>query len=684
MIGPLQQTSTLDGRYQLGQRLGEGATGVVYRAVHLGLKKTFAVKLLKTVSPDSCSLARFRREAEALGQLRHPNVVEVTDFGIDAAAGGIPYLVMELLEGITLAELCREEGPLLLERALPILDALAAAIDAAHARGILHRDLKPGNILLGKTAEGAPVVKVVDFGLAELTDSCLEGESPAFEEDFSRPGEEGAFTGRLTATGALLGTPLYVAPELIRQSAATRASDLYSFGVIAYEVLTGHPPFKGSTPQVLAGHLERDPPSPAAAGVALSAEVGQTLQELLRKDPALRPGSALEVVGRLRRVAEQSALDRWRSAEGPRRIGLAAALAAIVLLAGLVLPWPALPFAERWMHDLRVWTAPTPLPDRRFLLLIVDQESLREDASLAERGDEFGATLARIFAAGARGVAIDFLLPAKWAHARHFSDLVLRHPEAVTLAALSRERDVIGPECVAGPVAVALGPERTSRLFGFVNLDVDADGVIRSGRLRYRDLSGGTRPSWAAKVAASFGTGDLPRSETANAFWIDSRIDGSLYAHIPWREVPAWLDSSPEVFQDRIVLVGGDFLDDYHFIPHRLGSPSEVSGLTLQALLAQTIVDGLPIRAPARVPVLAAVTSLTGLALVWLLCARRTRRACLSLAAAAVFYVVLSFPAFWWGGLLLPITSPLFLALLGLSLALGSRRWLPRAPEVSP
>src|SRR5262249_31331626 len=163
----------LDGKYRLEERLGEGATGVVYRALHLGLKRTFAVKLLKA-SPDPFSLARFRREAEALGQLRHPHVVEVTDFGIDAAAGGAPYLVMGLLEGVSLADFCRERGPLPLSQALPILAAIAEAVDAAHARGILHRDLKPGNVLLGATPPGEPRVKVLDFGLAELARPPLD------------------------------------------------------------------------------------------------------------------------------------------------------------------------------------------------------------------------------------------------------------------------------------------------------------------------------------------------------------------------------------------------------------------------------------------------------------------------------------------------------------------------------
>ncbi|HBL29958.1 MAG TPA: serine/threonine protein kinase, partial [Acidobacteria bacterium] len=268
----------LDGKYRLEDRLGEGANGVVYRALHLGLKKSFAVKLLQEGSLDPGSLARFRREAEALGQLRHPHVVEVTDFGIDTAAGDVPYLVMELLDGQTLADLCRARGPLPVEQALPLLASIAEAIDAAHAGGVLHRDLKPGNVLLCPGADGAWLVKVLDFGLAEIVGMGCEP-----------PGEESPADGRLTATGALLGTPLYAAPELIRQEAASRASDVYAFGVIAYELLAGHPPFRGSTRDVLDGHLEGAPPAPAPLGEPLPREVWEALQEPLRKDPTARP-----------------------------------------------------------------------------------------------------------------------------------------------------------------------------------------------------------------------------------------------------------------------------------------------------------------------------------------------------------------------------------------------------------
>jgi CHASE2 domain-containing sensor protein len=697
--------AVLDGRYRLEQRIGEGATGIVYRALHLGLRKRFAVKLLKAAAPAPEALARFRREAEALGQLRHPHVVEVTDFGIDTAAG-TPYLVLELLEGISLADFCREHGPLPIDRALPLLAAVASALDAAHRHGILHRDLKPGNIWLSAATPAAqsqgqrPHVKVLDFGLAELADPTAETAAVPAPGAPCRPrAGEGADTGT-TATGALLGTPLYAAPEIIRGQAASRASDVYSFGVIAYELLAGRPPFQGSTAGVLAGHLEAAPPLPAPAGVPLAAEVWAALQEPLRKEPARRPPDAGEVVRRLRqasgRAAGRVALARWRAVEIPRRLQLAAALAALALLVGLLLPRPAVPAAERWVQNLRLQAAPARPPDPRILLLTFDEASLEEGApSLGDRADEVGRILDRVFAAGARGVAIDLLLPAKWARSAAFSDLVVRHPETLTLAAFSQpDGRIVGADCAAGLTAAALGPERTSQLFGFVHLQEDSDGVIRRGRRRFRDRAGGSRPSWAARAAglltpglAPRGSPEAPGQGADDPFWLDARIDWPRYARISWRDVPAMLDRSPEVFRGRLVLVGGDFRgsgDDYHRIPHRSRDAEAVSGLTLQALLVDTLAAGAPVREPGRLPVLLAAAVVGGLAAAAVLCNRRVGPSVAALAAATVLYLALSFPAFARAGLLLPISLPVLLTLLTLALALVLRRRLPPAPEVSP
>jgi serine/threonine protein kinase len=665
----------LDGKYRLDDRLGEGAVGIVYRTTHLGLKKSFALKLLKPGADlDPLSVGRFHREAEALGRLRHPHIVEVTDFGIDSATGA-PYLVMELLDGIPLSELCRQ-GPLPLDRAFPILDAIAAAVDAAHEQGILHRDLKPGNVLLCGSDEQNRVVKVLDFGLAEM--SVLPHPLPEVEREDLASKET---VNSLTATGALLGTPLYIAPELIRHARASRSSDVYSFSVIAYEMLAGRPPFQGSTAEVLTGHLKEDPPVGA-----LSNGVWSALRHSLAKDPALRPATAHEVVRRLRIAASREERIRWRRTEVPLRVLLSTALAAAVALSGLRLPPSGVPVLERWVYDLRIRAAPTRPPDPRILLVTLDNASLAgSPIPLAGRADEIGHALDRIFDAGAHGVAIDFILPDFWSTSPGFN-LVLRHPEDLTLAAFSDpDGSVQGTGSAAGLVASTLDPRRAAEIFGFVNLDEDPDGVVRRGRLWFRDISGTRRPSWAARAAQRLRPELAWKSGTTQSFWIDTRIDWPRYERISWREIPAVLDHDPARFRNRLVLVGGDFWGsgDYYPIPHHSGGNRAVSGLILQALMVDTIAAGLPIREPARKPVLAVTFLGIALTMAGILWARRAGPMVVGIVAGAGAYVALSFPVFQQTGLMLPITAPLLLVLLGLFIALILRRNFPAPPEVS-
>lgn len=654
----LLNESVLGGKYRLEEQLGEGTLGVVLRAVHLGLEKSFAIKLLKTAGASNPeALARFRKEALALGRLRHPHIVEVTDSGIDEAAG-VPYLVMELLEGVPLADVSRRQGPLPLPQALSLLEQIAAAIDAAHAAGILHCDLKPGNVFVSAAETESPHVKVLDFGLAELAPSG------------GRPGGD----------GALPGTPLYAAPEVIRHGEPSPASDVYSFGVIAYELLGGKPPFAGTVAEVLTGHLVAEPPP-----LPLPAEVWRALREALHKDPARRPRTAGEVVRRLREGVAEAERARWRETEIPRRLRIATLLTAALLAVALLFPGSPLPGTERRIGDLRVRTAPARAPDPRILLVTLDEESSNDNpVSLADRGNEVGRTLSRILDAGARGVAIDVLLHAKWSASPGFSDLLLRHSGDLTLAAFSEpDGSIVGTECVDGLTAAALGPRRTSAMFGFVNLDEDPDGAVRRGRLWFGDVSGHERPSWAARAAREL----RPELEsgTPRVFWIDTRIDWPRYERISWREIPAALDRHPELFRDRLVLVGAELRgsgDDYHRIPQRSGKRA-VSGLTLQALMVDTIGAGLPIREPGKMVVLTASALITFLVLAGVLCVCRAAPIAVWLTVGAALYVALSFPVFWWTGLMLPVTAPLLVVLLGFLAALILRRLLPSPPEVS-
>jgi serine/threonine protein kinase len=661
------------GKYRLEGSLGEGQYGNVHRAVHVGLQKSFAVKLLKTAAaPGSTALARFHREALALGRLRHPNIVEVTDSGIDEGSQA-PYLVMELLDGEPLSQLCRRRGPLPLARALPLLEQIADAIDAAHGADVLHRDLKPGNILVDAASPEQPRVKVLDFGLAELLGGPGEDRGDPDSEEEDPPG--------LTATGALRGTPLYAAPELHRHGEASRASDVYSFGIVAYEMLAGKPPFQGSMRDVVTGHLESEPPQGS-----LPPPVWRVLREALQKEPSLRPGTAGEVVRRLREAAAEAERARWKAVEVPRRLRLAALLAAALAVLGLVLPWPPIPAAERWLGDLRVRTSPARAPDPRILLVTLDEASLDSSPrSLADRADEIGRGLSRIFEAGARGVAIDLLPQARWSGSRDFSGLLLRHPEALTLAAFSApDGSLVGTDCMDPLTAAALGPERASAIFGFVNLDEDGDGATRRGRLWFRDRAGDRRSSWAARAARSLRSEPFPENGERE-LWIDTRIDWPRYARLSWEKVPDALDHNPGLFRDRLVLMGGDFRgsgDDYHRIPHRSGGNTAVSGLTLQALMVDTIAAGMPVREPGKTPVLLVAALAAALAAAWVLCAHRVWPVAAWLMAAAGVYLSLSFPVFWWTGVRLPLTAPCLLVLLGFLAALVLRRRLSSSPGI--
>jgi eukaryotic-like serine/threonine-protein kinase len=266
-----------DGRYRPVRRIDVGGMGEVWEADDALLGRRVALKVLaEELADDRVAVRRFRREARATAKLAHPNVTGVYDF-VDGQA---PFLVLELLEGQTLAQRLRRGGPLPPLEAARIAVAVAESLDAAHRAGILHRDVKPGNIML--TANGG--VKVMDFGIAA------------------------AWEAHTTSSHQVLGTASYVAPEQVGGGRASPAADVYSLGVVLYEMLTGRPPFVGGTIQeVLRAHLEASPRPVRALAPWVPPGIAQACEAALAKNPAQRPASAGALAAQLRAAAQAAA-----------------------------------------------------------------------------------------------------------------------------------------------------------------------------------------------------------------------------------------------------------------------------------------------------------------------------------------------------------------------------------------
>jgi eukaryotic-like serine/threonine-protein kinase len=283
------------GQYELTRKLGAGGMGEVYEARHLLLRRATAVKLLRPELAGEKSISRFEREVRATAKLSHPNTVTIFDFG--HAANGVFYYAMELLEGGALDDIVALDGPMEPARVVHVLHQVADALTEAHHKGLVHRDIKPGNIMLTRRGGVPDVAKVVDFGLVK---------------------EAGSADVSLTGENAILGTPLYLAPEAIRRGDGYEPrSDLYALGGVAYFMLTASHVFEADTTmELLSMHLMESPvPVSERLGAPIPADLERLVMSLLAKSPDDRPASAGAL---LEQLEELSLYRQWTRKDAER------------------------------------------------------------------------------------------------------------------------------------------------------------------------------------------------------------------------------------------------------------------------------------------------------------------------------------------------------------------------------
>lgn len=374
----------LDDKYRLERLLGKGGMGAVYLATHLGTDRYVALKLIAPqFMRNEEFVERFKREARAAGRLRHPNVVDVTDFGFSGTGPArVAYLIMEYLDGCTLSDVLQEENRLPLYWVVDILEQVCSAVHEAHQQGVVHRDLKPDNIWLEPNGLGGYRVKVLDFGIAKLGEAApvdlefippvridegavtqipvgqailatvtpgapeseaqenppasgeileaatlinagLEHEDPASDHGdqdtrmftparrtiadlglTAMPLSEAGSDSGLTRVGAILGTPLYMSPEQCRGEHLDARSDIYSIGVIAYQMLTGSTPFSGETTTIITAHKEKQPLPAQELNKKLPKRVSRAVMSALEKDRLARPQTAAAFASAMRANAD--------------------------------------------------------------------------------------------------------------------------------------------------------------------------------------------------------------------------------------------------------------------------------------------------------------------------------------------------------------------------------------------
>ncbi|HET6266768.1 MAG TPA: serine/threonine-protein kinase [Acidobacteriota bacterium] len=269
--------TVLEGRYQVLKELGRGGMGIVFQAYDKELKETVAIKILSPLlSNDPEALERLKREVSAARRVTHPNVIRIHDI---SEIGGLHFVSMEYFEGVSLKDYLRKSGPLSMMQGYNIASQICDGLEAAHRQGVIHRDLKSQNIIVGP----ANLAKIIDFGLARS--GQMEG---------------------LTATGLIMGTPEYMAPEQVAGKHVDERADIYSLGIILYEIFTGRVPFSGNS-AIAVGFMQikETPPTPRSINPQLQPEVERVILKALEKDPAFRFRSVSELKSELEKAVLQ-------------------------------------------------------------------------------------------------------------------------------------------------------------------------------------------------------------------------------------------------------------------------------------------------------------------------------------------------------------------------------------------
>ncbi len=339
----------IDGKYRLEQLIAHGGMGSVYRATHLQLDRPVAIKILRPeFLTDAKVVERFNREARAAARLKHPNIIAVYDFGVLPADGGA-YLVMEFIAGRSLREEMRlqtaRHGQMRWERAVALIQQACAGIEAAHRHGIIHRDLKPDNIMIEADPQGGETIKVLDFGIAKLKEKEQTWQS-------------------LTDEGVFIGTPNYIAPEQCLGQAVDGRADIYSLGVILYELLTGRTPFSSSSAaNVLLRHLQELPTPPRRFRPELSETLERVILRALAKSPSQRFASCAQFAEELTRALrvtgdqkEVAIIDQRHSPPAPCQ----AAVEPETIVTNLKAPAQAAPLPLAWEGQLLLESCSRP------------------------------------------------------------------------------------------------------------------------------------------------------------------------------------------------------------------------------------------------------------------------------------------------------------------------------------